>query len=151
MKFNPAKAKNSAVVVGAGAAGIVAANKVGKLLQEKAPEAFKKHVPLILTVAGIALPAIVDIKNDAAIAALHGMSIGGAIQVANAYSVDETGALATDGVKGFLAKTVPQLSGLGSINLPVYEYVEPANSLREAGRFLPEASAPKQNAVQSLF
>ncbi|WP_299760879.1 hypothetical protein [uncultured Pontibacter sp.] len=150
MKFNSTKAQSNAIVVGAGAAGIVAANKIGKILQEKAPEAVKKHVPLILTAAGILVPAVMDIKNEAAVAALHGMSIGGVIQVANGYSVDETGALATSGIKGFLAKTVPMLSGLGSVELPPYEYYEnTANQLMLAGSYQEEQ--PQRVNPASMF
>lgn len=119
-----------------------------KMIREKAPEKIGKHAALLLTVAAVAAPALIQVKSDVVANVITGMAVAGAISSINGFSQDETGALATSGFKGLLAKHVPQLGSIEAI------YTEPAQMLMLAGgeyQDAPRFAEPSQNAMQMLM
>lgn len=135
MKFNQNEAKAGAIDAAAAVGGAVLGNTITKIIAEKAPEKVGKYAGAIVLGLGILVPAFVPVKSEALRSAILGSAVIGALDVAGQFTTDETGAVATTGIKGMVAKYVPQLSGTSLGNAP-FEYVEysaPAQNFLEAG------------------
>lgn len=106
MKFDQKKLIGGAQATGLAVAGFAGAHAVSKL----APAKVSKFVPWGMLAAGVVLPALVSSPAVGSLAV--GLGSYGALQTVNGFIAGEAGAEPT-GVKGMIAKYVPQLSGTG--------------------------------------
>ncbi|RDC65060.1 hypothetical protein [Adhaeribacter pallidiroseus] len=152
MKFNQKNAKSGAMRTLIASGGAVAANLAIKTIQEKAPESIAKYAAPIVGALCVAAPALGLVKSSGTVdALLLGAGVTSAIHSINKLTKDESGAAATVGIKGMLAKYVPNLSGVEDYNMPAYSEQSLSRSLMGGGEYLALPAAPITDVSKLLM